>query len=120
MTITALPLPEKIGLESSKSTMFRELAAQFGDGYQQVAPNGINNKIDSWSIIWSALTLTEVATVESVLNSTGSWGILSWTPYSETSKKYRMTKDGYARIAKGKGNGVYSITCKLIQVFDLG
>lgn len=76
-TTTALPLPNKITNDSDKTTSFRELLGQFGDGYQQVAPNGINNKIDSWNIVWGVLTESEMHTVESALDSVGSWGILT-------------------------------------------
>ncbi len=116
---TAMPLPNKITNDSDKSTSFRELAGQFGDGYKQVAPDGINNKIDSWNITWGNLTIAEATTVETALNTVGSWGILTWTPFGETLKKYRMDKSGYIRKAKGKGNGVIIISCKVQQVFDL-
>ena len=118
-TTTALPLPNKITIESDKSVNFREMSAQFGDGYQQVAPNGINNKIDSWSITWAPLSSSEKTTVESVLNTNGSWGILQWTPLGETvAKNFRMTKDGYSRKSLNRGN-LFSISCKLVQVFDV-
>ncbi|WP_247538435.1 phage tail protein [Ralstonia pseudosolanacearum] len=32
------------------SVKFRTLSAQFGDGYQQVAPAGINNRTSSWPL----------------------------------------------------------------------
>jgi len=118
-TLTAMPLPLKITNDSDKTTFFRELAGQFGDGYQQVAPNGLNNKIDSWSIVWGALTTAEATIVENALNAVGSWGILTWTPFGETLKKFRMDKSGYTRKSKGKGNGVITISCKINQVFDL-
>jgi phage-related protein len=116
---TALPLPNKIALSSDKSVGFRAITAQFGDGYQQVAPNGINVKIASWSIEWGALTLAERDTVEASLDSVGSWGILTWTPTNESTQlKFRMTADGYTRRTTGK-NGIFSISCKLTQVFDI-
>ena len=116
---TALPLPTKIALTSDKSVTFRAITAQFGDGYQQVAPNGINTKIASWSVEWGALTLAERATVEGVLDSVGSWGILTWTPCNETVQlKFRMSNDGYTRKALSRV-GLYSVSCKLTQVFDI-
>jgi len=118
-TLTAMPLPLKITNDSDKTTFFRELTGQFGDGYKQVAPDGINNTIDSWNIVWGVLTISEAIIVENALLAVGSWGILTWTPFGETLKKFRMDKSGYSRKAKGHGNGVVSISCKITQVFDL-
>ena len=118
-TTTALPLTNKISIEAEKSVVFREVSAQFGDGYKQVAPDGINNKIDNWNITWSPLSSTELTTVETVLNTNGSWGILSWTPAGESvAKNFRMSKEGYTRKALNR-NGLFSISCKLVQVFDV-
>jgi phage-related protein len=119
MTTTALPLPNKIALSSDKSVSFRAISSQFGDGYQQIAPNGINVKVASWNVEWGALTLTERNTVETVLDSVGSWGILTWTPTNETVQlKFRITNEGYSRKTLNR-NGVFSISCKLVQVFDI-
>jgi phage-related protein len=119
MTTTALPLPTKIVLDSDKSVSFRAISSQFGDGYQQIAPNGINNRVASWTIEWAPLTQTERDTVESVLDSVGSWGILTWTPCMETVQlKFRMSNEGYSRKSLSKV-GLYSISCKLVQVFDI-
>jgi phage-related protein len=119
MTTTALPLPTKIVLDSDKSVSFRAISSRFGDGYQQIAPNGINNRVASWNIEWAPLTLAEKDTVESVLDSVGSWGILTWTPCMETVQlKFRMSNEGYHRKSLSKV-GLYSISCKLVQVFDI-
>ena len=118
-TFTALPLPTKVALSSDKTVVFRDMSVQFGDGYQQIAPNGTNNKVANWSIEWAPLTQTERDTVEAVLDSVGSWGILTWTPCMESVQvKFRMSKEGYQRKALSK-NGLYNISCKLIQVFDV-
>lgn len=116
---TALPLPTKIVLSSDKSVTFRTISSQFGDGYQQVAPNGINVKVASWNIEWAPLTLAERNTVEGVLDSVGTWGILTWTPCVETTQlKFRISGEGYTRKSLSK-IGLYTISCKLTQVFDI-
>lgn len=118
MSTTPLPVTNKITINSQKTVKFSELSAKFGDGYSQHAPNGINYKIDSWSIEWGALTSTELTTVETALDANGSWGIFSWTPCYETvSKNFRVTVDGYTRRTEG-GNGNFTITCNLEQTYD--
>jgi phage-related protein len=34
----------------SGTVKFRTLSARFGDGYEQTAPDGINNKLESWPL----------------------------------------------------------------------
>jgi phage-related protein len=119
MTTTALPLGNKITIDSTKSVSFTEMSSQFGDGYEQVAPKGINNIREAWSITWGALTETEKNTVIGVIESVGSWGILTWTPCGETvQKKYRLGKDGYTLKREGS-NAIFSVSCSLRQVFDI-
>lgn len=117
---TALPLTNRLLTDTSKNVSFNSMSAKFGDGYEQVAPKGLNNKIDNWDIAWVGLTLTEVTTITDVLDSVGTWGILTWTPFNETvAKKFRLTGDGYTVEKPGRGT-LRKITCRLHQVFDIG
>lgn len=119
ITTTALPVTNKISIESSKSVGFNEISVQFGDGYQQVAPNGTNFKRDTWDITWAPLTVAERTTIETALDANGSWGVFSWTPLGESvSKNFRVTKEGYKRQTLNRSI-LTSITCKLVQVFDV-
>jgi phage-related protein len=116
MTSIAIPLPSKISLESTKKTTFRQVAAQFGDGYTQVAPNGLNNRIDTWDIVWGGLSSSEKTTVETAINSIGTWGTFLWTPCDETiQKKFRISGD----ISYQREGTRYKVTLSLKQVFDI-
>lgn len=117
---TALPLPTKITSDSVRNTKFKVISASFGDGYEQVAPKGLNNSYSEYTVEWAPLTSTEKDTVLSVLDTVGAAGILTWTPCLETTqKKFRMSPEGYSLKWLGKSN-VYSISCNLKQVFDVG
>jgi phage-related protein len=116
-----LPFPKKILASSSKEVKFREISAQFGDGYSQVAADGLNAVYDIWSITWGNLNQSETMLLEGVLSNCGSWTTFLWTPCQETvQKKFRLTKDGYTRTKTG-GASVrsWSITTKLVQIFDI-
>ena len=52
MTTVAMPVVSKITLDSSLKIGFSQIAAKFGDGYEQIAPNGLNNPFDTWDITW--------------------------------------------------------------------
>ena len=116
MTTVAMPVVNKITLDSSLKVSFSQISAKFGDGYEQVAPNGINNTIDTWDITWGALSTTEFQTVITALKSVGTWGIITWTPCDETvQKKFRITGD----ITRTREGTFYKVSCTLKQVFDV-
>jgi len=119
---TALPLPDKISPESTKQTSFRDITNQYGDGYLQSAPDGLNAQIDSWDIIWMNVTEADKTTIINALNTEGTWGVLTWTPFDEASvKKFRMVRPGYSFRYSVTAPGIrrYIIECKLLQRFDL-
>jgi phage-related protein len=114
---TALSHPEKITTDSTKKTGFSTIRTQFGDGYAQIAPKGINNKIQSLSIQWASLTQAEFNAIITMLDTVGSYGVISYTPcYETSSKNFRMTDSGYTFSSVGN---TYKITCDLVQVYDI-
>ena len=115
--MTALPLTTLISQQSTKTVKFRTKIARFGDGYSQRAADGINNKIDSWNIIWDNLTETEMDTIVAALDSVGGHDILTWTPFSESTEKKFILSDGYSFSALS-GN-IYKVSTTLEQVFDV-
>jgi phage-related protein len=116
MTTVAMPVTEKLVRESTLQTSFRTIASKFGDGYEQVAPDGINNIIDTWDLVWATLTTTEYQTVMTALKSVGTWGTITWIPCNETiSKKFRLASG----ISTAREGSLYKITATVRQVFDL-
>ncbi len=84
---TQLPFASKVILQSDKSQEVVELSASFGDGYAQVAGNGIMPVRDIWNITIKPLNLADTAAMESFLSFVGTWGIILWTPSWETVNK---------------------------------
>jgi len=113
-----LPLAEKIHTDSDKHVSFKTLIAEFGGGYTQRAPDGLNSKVDSFSIIWPGLSLADKDAVVAVLDSVGAWGVLSWQPPTEAAiKKFTIDPEsGYSISYVAKR---FTISTRLIQVFDL-
>ena len=111
-----MPLPTKISQASQSQVKFRVLSAQFGNGYEQVKPDGINNAYSEWSVVWESVTQTERDTITSTLYAAGASEIIAWTPPGfALPAKFRMTADGFTQTYKA-GN-VYTISCSLKQVF---
>lgn len=112
----ALPLTDYISITSTKQRKHRTLSAQFGDGYSQEAPDGINAKYDEWNIVYQNLSTADRAVLWGVIDAVGSWDYLTWTPVGESvSKKWKITADGVSEMLQA-GN-VYSVTFKLRQIF---
>lgn len=116
---TNLLYPEKIDRDSTKSAKFNAIKASMGDGYEQVAARGLNAKKELWKIKWVNLSLSEKTALEASLDSVGLWEILLWTPcYDTIEKQFRMAEAGYT-VKRVSGNSVFTITCELLQVFDI-
>ena len=94
MTAPVLPLLTKISLNSSKSIKNRVLDAQFGNGYRQVAKDGLNSNIDNWTLQFVPLSGADLTTMQTFLTTVGVDVWFTWTPLGESvSKKWRIDKD---------------------------
>jgi phage-related protein len=109
---TALPLQNNISQSSNTKVSFRTIESQFGNGFSQRTPDGINNRIEEWSIIWENIRSSERDTILTALDSVGSWDYLTWG-----TKKYIVTQDGYT-ITEKSGD-IYDVSVALKQVFDV-
>jgi len=112
----SLPLTTFISNASSKLRKHRTLSAQFGDGYSQEAPDGVNYKYDEWNIVYQNLTAGDRNTLWATLDAVGSWDYVNWQAVGDTtSKKWKITTDGITETIQA-GN-LYTITFKLRQIF---
>lgn len=70
------------------------LAAQFGDGYEQIAANGINTAVETWNLTWTGKR-KDVAKIRAFLRThiiESFW----WTnPWGERNL-YRVVNDSIA------------------------
>jgi phage-related protein len=111
----ALPLTTHISQSSSGQYRNRVLQAQFGDGYDQSAPDGINNRASEWSVRYDNLTTSEKNTLVTALNTVGSWDYLTWAPPGEATKKFKVTRDGYS--VNAVSGDLWNISFTLAEVF---
>ena len=112
----ALPLTSFISTSSTRQRKHRTLSAQFGDGYGQDAPDGINPQYDEWQVIYQNLTQTDRDTLWVAIDAVGSWNYLTWTAFGDSvSKKWKITSDGISESIQS-GN-IYSVSFKLRQIY---
>jgi phage-related protein len=115
--MAALPLQTRISQASQQSIKYRILLAQFGDGYSQRSADGINNKDETWTIFYQALTLTEMTQVRDFLDGLKGASTFDWTATGDsTSKKWRVV-DEVVVIPLGGNLYSLSFTCK--REYDL-
>lgn len=113
--MTTLVLTDKISQSSTKTRKHRILKSQFGDSYAQTAPDGINNKIDMWTINYENLSTTDRATLWTFLDTTGGADTFTWTAFGDsTQKTWRITGDISEQFTSG---GVFSVSFQAEQVF---
>lgn len=112
----AMPLTEKISQSSSRSIKYRVLKAQFGNGYAQVAPDGINCKVENWNIRYENIEKVDRDTVVDFLDTVAGWDLITWTPTNDTLEKtYRVTAEGYSE--QSMAGTIFTISFNLEQVF---
>lgn len=66
-------------------------SAQFGDGYEQVAFNGINNVVEQWDLTWTGKK-NDVAAIRAFLHSHAHLSFWWMNPWGE-EKLYRVKPD---------------------------
>lgn len=115
----ALPLLGKITAQSQMKQKHRNLTAQFGDGYLQTAPDGLNSIIDSWELRFAPLEGADLTTMNRFLLLVGTTEWFIWAPFEEiTEKKWLIESDSIAKTLVN--TSTFIISFKIIQVFDLG
>ena len=67
---------------------YRVLSAQFGDGYQQVAADGIHNRIESWPVSFTGTT-DEIRPIKASLDRHAGYRSFYWTPPMGEKGMYR-------------------------------
>lgn len=114
----ALPFPNLVRPDLQQQVTGRTLTAQFGDGYSQRAPNGLNAVVKSFNVTWRRLNQADKDTLVGVLNSVGSWGVLTWMPpFESVEKKFIVDANtGYSILYEA---GWFIVSTRLTEVFDL-
>ncbi len=113
-----MPLTECISQTTAFSYEANIIKAQFGDGYEQRIPNGINYKRDLISIVWENLSQAQKTTVLNAL-ATARYGAdyITYTPPGESTAK-KFVQDGQWQTQTDGGN-IFTISVPFRQVFDL-
>jgi phage-related protein len=87
--------------------------AQFGDGYSQTVPNGINSVYDSWPLTFSG-DGSKIATIKAFLDATQGATSFFWTPPLRAQGRFRCGP----RTVQPHGANSYTLTVTFTEVFS--
>ncbi|MDN7144098.1 phage tail protein [Pseudomonas sp. JQ170] len=74
--------------EASSDSTFRTRKSQFGDGYAQVASDGLNAEVDSWTLSFGGLAEEVKPILDFIRSHRGARSFL-WTPPGSALGMYR-------------------------------
>jgi phage-related protein len=88
--------------------------AEFGDGYSQPTPKGINHVKKGVSLKWSTLTYTEMRQIISFFESLQGNKPFWFQPFGQPTTVKWTCKD----YAETTDDGIWSITAKFVESFS--
>jgi phage-related protein len=100
-------------IESSGTVKFRVLKAQFGDGYAQTAPDGINNRSGSWPLTFTG-TKDKMAVIQAFLDRHAGSRSFYWTPPLGQQSRFKASE--YQPTEHG--GGIFTIAVIFEEAFQ--
>lgn len=88
-----LPLQDHIAKTSSLAVKYRTLSAQFGDGYEQTADDGINSKVVTWDVTYNNLNEDKADTLIAFLDNVRGSTSFYATPRGESQQLWRLVPE---------------------------
>lgn len=97
--MSAATLPDILPDVSSpgQDMSFRTKKTQFGDGYIQVAANGINATLEKWSLIWDSIADTDADTLCDFFENLAGATPFLWTPPKGNTGEVLWLCEGHGR-----------------------
>jgi phage-related protein len=106
------PIPPSPGTRQERD--IKLYVAEFGDGYEQVVPNGLNHMRRKLSLSWDSLTPTDSNTIDSFLKTQKGYLPFYYTPSDElTAIAWTCKEWSFQR----NQSGFRSLTAQFIESF---
>lgn len=84
---------------------------QFGDGYQQRVPEGMNAIAYDWNLRFSNRTVDEIDEIDTFLKARGGYEAFEWTPQREATARIFICE-------KWERSPTYGATDTLTAIFS--
>lgn len=104
-------------VEYSGSPSFRTLSAQFGDGYTQEVGDGINTKMDSYSLSFRG-EFAKIKAIMDFIDQHQGYIPFYWLPKDYCGEMLLFVCKGYNKdnvSHDGRPNGIWSLSCTFEQ-----
>jgi phage-related protein len=75
---------------TSGSDKFAELKTQFGDGYTQTTPDGINAIKETWNLVFDPIAVADITAIRDFFRSKVGQSF-TWTNPSGVEKRFQRT-----------------------------
>lgn len=103
-------------VKSLAEIKFRTRSVEFGDGYEEVTGDGINNIRHYWQLTFEALTQSEADDIIDFFLDGGGYTVFQYTvPSDSTQRNYRL--DGESITKMPKEGALYEVSFKIKEVF---
>jgi len=100
-------------VNAQQEVSFRTRKAQFGDGYTQVAGDGLNTRSQTWTLEFTG-NEAYISAIKAFLDRHGGTKSFQWTPPLESAGLYRCA--GYKPTPLG--NKKYNLSVTLEQAYS--
>jgi phage-related protein len=99
-------------IDATSAPEYRTRSSKFGDGYEQVVGDGINNRVDSWSLTF-VVDKAAALEIKSFLDRHGNFRSFLWTPPLGELSFWRAA----APAVSPNGAGIFTLTTTFTQSF---
>ena len=110
------PFPNKISVSSSNDINQNVIIANYGDGVEQRAANGLNSIRRTWNVQINSLNKTDRDTMVAFYKAHGRVLSFNWTPPGETTSLKWVFDDA---INETNNGCLYNFSMRLRQVFEV-
>ena len=111
MTLFVPPSEPSYGAQRKKE--YRILTNDFGDGYEQNTPDGLNSKRETWDIAWNGLTEADADSIDTQIDSFGGLAFSWVTPKGQT-KNFRCASLNRAYVSFEN----FNVTATFVESFS--
>lgn len=101
---------------TAQQVQFRTIGVQFGDGYEQVAGDGINTRRESWELSFTKSGAV-IDAVKAFIDEHGGYMPFEWINSGGVRKLYRASGYSEARQSSSGGSNVKVLTVTFTEVF---
>lgn len=105
-----MPLTSYISQSSGTGVTFKVIKTQFGNGYSQRRPDGINNRMENLSITWEYVSAAQKTTILAALDATDGSDYITYNSNRYIVSEYNISE---------QSGDIFTINATFEQVYDL-